>query len=376
MFIYIHLPFCLSHCIYCDFYVELKGTPDRRRAYIDALKTEIIHYLGQQDPMPIQTVYLGGGTPGLFCAGEINDILTTLRSITPFSPEAEITLEANPEGTASPLQDYRDIGINRLSIGVQSLQPNELKRLSRVHSRDQVYRFMETVVAAGYTNVSIDLMYGIPEQTMASWADTLQQVGTLPIQHISMYGLKVEPETGLAKVLQSGRMALPTDETTVEMYEFALPVLAQYGFDLYEISNLCRPGFASRHNLAYWDNQAFWGFGVSAHGYIQECRYENPRDLKAYLENPLQRAHLHPCSREEQLENAFIFGLRKRSGVSIAVLEARYGFDFNTTYAKRLSRYFETGLLIRDRDTLRLSPEAIPVSNTILADFLEPVLPD
>lgn len=372
MFIYIHLPFCLSHCIYCDFYVELKGTTERRRAYLEALKQEI--RLGL-DPVtahsPIKTIYLGGGTPALFTAAEIEEILRCLSHYAPISPDAEITLEANPEGMASSPQEYRELGINRLSIGVQSLQPHELKRLSRVHRRDQIFRFMEAVKTAGFQNISIDLMYGIPEQTGESWQNTLEQVLTLGVTHISMYGLKVEAGTALDKLLAQGRMSLPPDEETVEMYFRAVDFLECNGFSLYEISNLAKPGCASRHNLNYWDNGEFWGFGVSAHGYVDGVRYENPRSLEAYLDEPGKRAGVHVCSEAEQLENALIFGLRKREGVSIPHLERQFRFDFNQRYGKAIQRFVDAGYLIRSASgMLTLDRKAIPVSNEILTAFI------
>lgn len=370
MFVYVHLPYCLSHCIYCDFYVELKATDDRRRAYLNALKQEITHYLSQKENPPLETLYLGGGTPGLFTADEVTELLDHLRQFTAFLSQAEITLEANPEGMASPPEAYLQSGVNRLSVGIQSMQPNELKRLSRVHSQEQAARFLVKAQQAGFSNLSIDLMYGIPEQTLDSWQDTLRQVMDLGVQHVSMYGLKVEPETGLARLIDTGRMSVPCDEDTVEMYFTGVESLQAHGYRQYEISNLAKAGHESRHNLCYWDNHEFWGFGVSAHGYIQGQRYENPRDLKAYLAQPWQRAEIHDCTREEQLENAFIFGLRKRDGVVIAQLEQEYGFRFQEKYAPALGRYMEAGFLTLEDGVLQLSPEAIPVSNEILAAFI------
>lgn len=370
MFIYIHLPFCLSHCIYCDFYVALNATEDRRRAYVDALKHEICLYLSQQENPSIETLYFGGGTPALFSAAEVEEILACLNTFASFVPNPEITLEANPEGMRSAPEEYRSLGINRLSIGVQSLQPNELKRLSRVHSRDQVFRFVEKVRQEGFENISIDLMYGIPEQTPESWEKTLEETARLEVAHISMYGLKVEEGTNLAKLIAQGRMTTPEDETTVDMYLQGVNHLESQGYQLYEMSNLAKPGRASRHNLCYWENREFWGFGVSAHGYIDGQRYENPRDLEAYLRKPGQRTAVHSCTDQEQLENALIFGLRLRKGISIPELEARYKFNFTERYGNALHRYFEADYLSLENGILKLSPKGIPVSNEILASFI------
>lgn len=371
MFIYIHLPFCLSHCIYCDFYVELKGTPDRRAAYLAALKQEITEAFSARDDLaPIQTIYLGGGTPGLFTAEEIGGILTQLGQYAPGIEQAEITLEANPDGLASSFSAYRAVGVNRLSMGVQSFQPHELKRLSRVHSKEDAIAAVSAAKAAGFDNISIDLMYGIPEQTQSSWADTLAQVVALDLPHVSLYGLKVEANTRLERLISQGRMATPPDEETVAMYLMACAQLERVGIHRYEISNFARPGFESKHNLAYWDNQEFWGFGVSAHGYIDGVRYENPRDLEAYLAHPSQRAEAHTVSEHEALENAFIFGLRKRQGVFVPNLEQQYGFDFSHTYLPDLARFIEWGLLTYDAGWLTLTLEGVPVSNDILVTFL------
>ena len=374
MHLYIHLPFCLSHCIYCDFYVELKATEARRRAYLNALITEINAYLGTQPPealQPIRTLYFGGGTPALFPAAEIQEILSAITRYAPFAADAEITLEANPEGMADDPACYRAIGMNRLSIGVQSFQPNELKRLSRVHSAEQARRFYAQVRAAGFDNVSLDLMYGIPEQTADSWQATLAEILALAPEHLSMYGLKVEPGTGMSTLVESGRMQLPVDDATVDMYFQALACLTPAGYQLYEISNLAKPGYESRHNLSYWENVPFWAFGASAHGYIDSIRYENPRDWDTYLADPTLRAESHFCSETEKLENAFIFGLRKREGLSIPALEATYGFNFQERYGRRLQRFFDLEMLSLDNHRLTLTEAAIPVSNEILAVFLE-----
>lgn len=371
MFIYIHLPFCLSRCIYCDFYVEIKAGTGRRRTYLSALMDEIRLCLEKQAHSPIETVYLGGGTPALFTASEIEEILSCLQLFAPLSSKTEITLEANPDRTASPLEAYRELGINRLSIGVQSFQSHELKRLSRIHSGEQACRFVDKAHEAGFENISVDLMYGIPEQTMVSWLNTLNRTADLGIEHVSMYGLKLEEGTILARLAAENRISLPEEDDTVDAYFQGVSFLESRGFRHYEMSNLAKPGVESRHNLNYWNNDSFWGFGVSAHGYVQGCRYENPRSLGQYLASPGRRTRLHQCSPQEQLENAFILGLRKREGVFIPALEEQYGFRFIQRYGKALERYFENGYLSLENGVLRLQLKAIPVSNEILALFID-----
>ncbi|MBY0405505.1 MAG: radical SAM family heme chaperone HemW [Cyanobacteria bacterium] len=287
MYVYCHIPFCVSHCIYCDFYVVLEkyGGKD---AYVDALIQEINGQLGNaRNPIaPIETLYFGGGTPSLVSAEGYQRIFQALRQHTTFSESAEITLEANPKGfhptndkssyMASPLEDYLACGFNRVSVGIQSFNSEELKRLSRIHSSQQAVDYVKALQSAGFQNISIDLMYGIPAQTLETWKQTLHQAVDLGIQHISMYGLKVEEGTPLEKLAQYPRYQTPNDERTVEMYVYAVDFLEEAGFLPYEISNLAKPGFASRHNLNYWNNGYFYGFGVSAHGYVADYRLKIP----------------------------------------------------------------------------------------------------
>ena len=370
--IYIHLPYCKSKCIYCDFVVATKITPQKRESYIEALLTEISYYFSHAKFIePVQTIYFGGGTPALFSADEIGQILKTIRQFCVISCLAEITLEANPDSIESTFSAYRSIGINRLSIGVQSLQANELKRLSRIHSPEKAIAFVQEAEKNGFHNISIDLMYGIPEQTQTSWEDTLNIVSKLPIQHISMYGLKVEEQTKLAQVLKQGRMVLPPDDDTVDWYEQAIQLLDIHGFFQYELSNFSKTGKVSRHNINYWQNNPFWGFGVGAHGYINGTRYENTADLKTYLAIPTEHVIEHYCSQQEQLENMLIFGLRQTQGVSLVALEQSYGVGVSLKITKHLQQYLSMGLLKLENEQLALTPAAYSVSNEIFQACLD-----
>jgi oxygen-independent coproporphyrinogen-3 oxidase len=380
MYIYLHVPFCLSRCIYCDFYVVLErfGGQD---AYVEAVCREIRQRFQGLDlrrwPKGIQTLYIGGGTPSLLPASAYATIFQTLNQYLPLAPDAEMTLEANPGANRSEMADdpaaYRALGFNRISVGVQSFQDAELKKLSRIHSAADAEAFIRLLQATGWENISLDLMYGLPLQTMESWQATLDKTIALNIQHVSMYGLKIEEGTPLETLssLPGGRggYTVPTDDVNVAMYFEGLHRLESAGFRRYEFSNLARPGFESRHNLNYWNNQEFMAFGVSAHGYWDGIRYESVRDLAAYLENPMAGT-THPCTEAERLENALIFGLRKAEGVNIADVESDFGISFGQRYGHILEKYRGDFLEIQG-DYLRFLESAIPVSNAILAEFLE-----
>ncbi len=379
MYIYLHVPFCVSHCIYCDFYVVLEKYGGKA-AYVDAVCREIALRFADIDltrfPQGIQTLYVGGGTPSLLSSGAYARIFETLNQYLPFSPTAEITLEANPGATRSEMADdpaaYRAVGFNRVSVGVQSFDDTELKKLSRLHSAAEAIGFIHRLQATGWDNISLDLMYGIPCQTRDSWRATLHQTVTLGVQHVSMYGLKVEENTPLETLTLNaaarGAYPLPEEDDVVAMYHEGLDVLQQAGFVRYEFSNLAQPGRESRHNLNYWDNGEYLALGVAAHGYWQQVRYEGVRDMKTYLQNPLA-GEQQPCPPQERLENAIIFGLRKAQGIHIPSLESEFGLDFRQRYVAVLQR-FGGDYLHWAGEYLQLTEAAIPLSNTILAEFM------
>jgi oxygen-independent coproporphyrinogen-3 oxidase len=381
MYIYLHVPFCQSRCIYCDFFVVL-DKEGGQAAYVDALCREIALRFDTLDlkrwPEGIRSFYVGGGTPSLLPAADYARIFKTLNAYLAFHPKAEITLEANPGADRSEIADapeaYRAVGFNRISVGVQSFNDAELKKLSRIHSAAEAEAFVRQLQKTGWNNISIDLMYGLPLQTMASWEETLDRAIALEVQHISMYGLKVEEGTALKTLTTlspaAKGYALPNDDVNVGMYFEGLRRLQQAGFERYEFSNLAKPGYASQHNLNYWSNGEFMALGASAHGYLNGVRYETVPDMSAYLENPLA-GKTHVCSSQEQLENAIIFGLRKAEGIHIPALEREHGIDFGKRYWRIMEKYRGDFLEILENNRLVLTERAIPLSNTILAEFLD-----
>jgi oxygen-independent coproporphyrinogen III oxidase len=327
----------------------------------------------------IETLYVGGGTPSLLSAEQYHKIFNTFKQYFPFASTAEITLEANPgkkvAEMASSHQNYLDLGFNRLSIGLQSLDNQELKTLSRVHSAEEAIQFVHHASQQGWPDISVDLMYALPGQTVQSWHQTLDKLATLPVQHVSMYGLKVEEGTPL-DLLSSLRHAqtrynMPDDDLNVMLYEQGMSRLIQMGYLPYEFSNFAQPGHASRHNLNYWNNQPFLAFGPSAHGFFNGERYTNTANLATYCKNPLSGTR-NPCSAKEQLENALIFGLRKTEGLHIPTLEQYYGINFWIRYGQKIAPFLETHLHWHPQSgQLRFRPEGIAQSNFVLVHFLE-----
>ncbi len=379
MFIYLHVPFCVSRCVYCDFYVVLEKYGGQE-AYVEAVCHEIhlrFETIRVQDfPQGIQTLYVGGGTPSLLPAKAYQRIFETLNQYLPFAPDAEMTLEANPGARHSEMVDasqfYLEVGFNRVSVGVQSFNDRELKKLSRLHGADEAAAFIDHLRQTGWRNISLDLMYGIPVQSMDSWRQTLRRAIDLKVQHVSMYGLKVEENTPLETLtsLQAARGSypLPEEEDTVAMYFEGLQVLSEAGFHRYEFSNLAQPGRESRHNLNYWNNGDYLALGVAAHGYWQGTRYEGVRDLQSYLRNPLA-GEKYSCPPAHRLENAIIFGLRKAEGIDLAALEREFDIDFRQQYAAILRKY-GADYFDFSGERLKLKLSAIPVSNAVLSEFL------
>ena len=375
---YIHIPFCASKCVYCDFYVEL-AKYGRQTAYVEALKQEITaRYQQNTNPLdklpPLKSLYIGGGTPSLLEASVYQQVFETIEQYQAFSKTAELTLEVNPNRLASSLADYRAVGFDRVSIGIQSFNPLELKKLSRQHTADEAIVTVHQAKEGGFTHISIDLMYGIPTQTMASWEATLEQAIVLPIQHISLYGLQLEAGTPLETLVHKAKAhyPLPTDEVCLAMYQLAIDCLTQAGFHQYEVSNFARKGHQSQHNLAYWQGKPFWGFGAGATGFVGGVRYENSTNLEGYIANPLEMQTETVVSALEQLENAFIFGLRLTEGIDVNALERQTAPALWGKVVPVIEKAVRQGQLHRLADTgfLAITPEWFPKMNGVLADFV------
>lgn len=281
--IYIHIPFCASKCSYCDFY-SLAGCEDLMPEYQDALLQHLAESAPGIQNYEVDTIYFGGGTPSFYGADRICELLDALKRNGNVRTDAEITVECNPDSvTADSLRLLREEGVTRISLGVQASDDSLLKMIGRRHTWAQAVRAVSAARAAGFENISIDLMYGLPTQTKHDWAETLAKAVELHVEHISVYGLKLEEGTPMYRDY-SGNAALPTDDEQADMYSYAAQMLARYGYKQYEISNFCAPGYASRHNLKYWRLDDYMGFGPGAHSCIGSTRYSYIKSLKGYIE--------------------------------------------------------------------------------------------
>lgn len=370
--VYVHIPFCHSRCLYCDFYLELTKY-GQLEAFQRALLQEVTSRWGllKGNLPPVHSVYVGGGTPSVLPASFYAELLNTFKQFTELLPDAELTFEANPEDWASPPVAYREAGFNRVSLGVQSLDPTVLKRLSRRHTPELAVEAVEACQLAGFERISLDLMMGLPGQTLTSWQETLSTACNLPIQHISAYGLQLEEGTPLHTLVrrQVKNYQLPSEDTAADLYSWTQGFLAQQGFAQYEISNWAKPGQQSRHNLTYWQNLPYWAFGPAAHGYVHPVRYANQASLSGYLENPL-KAEFEPVSLTERLENAVIFGLRTSEGLNLEDFKRRYGVALLEMFKTPINKLLAEGYLQLSESTLTLKPEFYSVSNPILQQFL------
>ena len=353
---YIHIPFCKSKCKYCSF-VSF-NRPELITGYIFALLKDISdNYKGEE----LKTLYFGGGTPSLIPIELLKKVISKFKLI----ENAEVTLELNPDdATQEYLDGLKQIGINRLSIGSQTFDDEILKLIGRRHNSAQIVETISMAKNAGFDNISVDLIYGLPTQTLEKLSFDLEKFLELGIQHISTYGLKVEADSFWGKNPPN----VPDDDIQADMYELINQKLEQNGFFRYEVSNFAQKGFESRHNLNYWDNNEYYGFGVAAHGYLDGARYSNFTTLEEYLEKPSTHEIGHILSEEEKLEEEIFLGFRKTEGIDCERIKEKFNIDFETKYADILSQYSD--FIERTEKGFALNLKGVLVSNVILAEFV------
>lgn len=367
--LYVHIPFCVRKCQYCDF---LSGPSDEetKDRYIEALLKEIRAAEHTED-YEIVSVFIGGGTPSALKAEAIASIMRTLQEQFFFCEDAEVTIEANP-GTVDleKLTIYRNVGINRLSLGLQSTDAEELKLLGRIHSYEEFLKSYEWAREAGFSNINIDLMFAIPGQTGEAWRQHLYQVAELNPEHISAYSLIIEEGTPFAEQ----NLDLPDEDTEYQMYEDTAEILKRYGYRQYEISNYAKQGYMCRHNAGYWQRREYLGFGLGASSLYGGMRFSNTHQMQEYLKesrNPDQiRKDVTVLSRNEQIEEFMFLGLRMTEGISEKKFEENFDVRLMDIYGDILQKYEETGFMEHIETKWRLTRKGIHVSNHILADFL------
>lgn len=367
--LYVHIPFCVRKCQYCDF---LSGPSDEetKDRYIEALLKEIRAAEHTED-YEIVSVFIGGGTPSALKAEAIASIMRTLQEQFFFCEDAEVTIEANP-GTVDleKLTIYRNVGINRLSLGLQSTDAEELKLLGRIHSYEEFLKSYEWAREAGFSNINIDLMFAIPGQTGEAWRQHLYQVAELNPEHISAYSLIIEEGTPFAEQ----NLDLPDEDTEYQMYEDTAEILERYGYRQYEISNYAKQGYMCRHNAGYWQRREYLGFGLGASSLYGGMRFSNTHQMQEYLKesrNPDQiRKDVTVLSRNERIEEFMFLGLRMTEGISEKKFEENFDVRLMDVYGDILQKYEETGFMEHIETKWRLTRKGIHVSNHILADFL------
>lgn len=367
--LYVHIPFCVRKCQYCDF---LSGPSDEetKDRYIEALLKEIRAAEHTED-YEIVSVFIGGGTPSALKAEAIASIMRTLQEQFFFCEDAEVTIEANP-GTVDlkKLTIYRNVGINRLSLGLQSTDAEELKLLGRIHSYEEFLKSYEWAREVGFSNINIDLMFAIPGQTGEAWRQHLYQVAELNPEHISAYSLIIEEGTPFAEQ----NLDLPDEDTEYQMYEDTAEILERYGYRQYEISNYAKQGYMCRHNAGYWQRREYLGFGLGASSLYGGMRFSNTHQMQEYLKesrNPDQiRQDVTVLSRNERIEEFMFLGLRMTEGISEKKFEENFDVRLMDVYGDILQKYEETGFVEHIETKWRLTRKGIHVSNHILADFL------
>jgi len=377
--LYLHFPFCLKKCLYCDF-DSAASSPAERDGYPELLLREM--ELRQRElPEPVQaaTLYFGGGTPSLMDPRQVGSLIQAAADRFGLEAGSEVTLEANP-GTLTPgrLAGYRAAGVNRISLGVQSFEDRLLTRLGRVHSKAEALAAFDAARGAGFANISIDLMHSLPGQSPRQWREALAQGIALAPEHISAYALSVEEGTPFARLDAEGNLPLPDDEEAAQMFEATAELLVGAGYGQYEISNFARPGCASRHNGAYWSRDSYLGFGAGAHSFWNGDglgeRWRNCESPGAYREailgGNIPRGERELLTLDQALSESFFLGLRALAGIDLARLESLYGAAALAPRLAEVARLAASGALLREGDRVRLAPDAVILANGVFSRFL------
>jgi oxygen-independent coproporphyrinogen-3 oxidase len=367
--LYIHVPFCKRKCAYCDF-PSFAGKESLMLDYTKALCKEIETRVDKN----IDTIFIGGGTPTYLSLEALKLLQNSLDKLQK-SEDLEFTAECNPESLSrEKLQLFKEMGVNRLSIGLQAWQDNLLRALDRVHNLDQFLTAFNTARELGFNNINVDLMFGLPSQTVEQWKETLQRVTELGVEHISCYSLIIEEGTPFYNMHTKGKLLLPEEEREREMYEYAVNFLRNKGYNQYEISNFSKPNLSCRHNMIYWNLEDYYGCGSGASSYLNSIRYRNTDSIEKYIyvmekkENAFIEEHKN--SREDNMEEFMFMGLRKLEGICEREFFERFNVDIDSIYEDVIKKFTNNELLIRKGGRLYLSEEGIQLSNQVMCEFI------
>lgn len=363
--LYIHIPFCIKKCKYCDFN-SFSACEKEKAAYLDALIPEMKKYCGEN----VDSIFVGGGTPTSLSSESLAFLLENIKENFCFDKNCEFTVEANP-GTISEekLEILKKYGVNRISIGVQSFEDNELKKLGRVHTAEEA---SEAIIIAKkyFENISIDLMCSIPNQTAESFKRTLNKAFLLNPDHISCYSLILEEGTPLWNEYQKGELILPDEDTEREIYDLACGEMQKHGYLQYEISNFAKPGYESHHNKKYWQCEEYIGVGLSAHSYLNGVRFSNTDSFSSYVKGDIASGEREVLSKEDKMSEYMFLGLRMTEGVSKSAFKEKFGEDMENVFQKPLSKFIKMGMIEENGDKIRIKRSGICVSNQIMCEFI------
>jgi oxygen-independent coproporphyrinogen-3 oxidase len=367
--LYIHIPFCRKKCLYCDF-PSYSGKEEFMWNYSKALAGDI-DFIGKRS---IKSIFIGGGTPTYLSLESWNNIYKALKKLK-LEDNLEFTVEGNPGTfTEEKLRFLKNIGVNRLSIGLQAWQNSLLGKIGRIHTLDDFLKGYEMARKLGFSNINVDLMFGLPGQTLKDWRESLENVVGMAPEHISCYSLIVEKGTPFYNMYKNHELKLPWEEEERQMYYFTLEFLYKSGYNQYEISNFAKMGNECRHNLVYWNLKSYIGCGSSAHSYVDGYRYRNTSDIEEYIlegiEGKFIRLDKHKNSIYDDMEEFMFMGLRKINGISIRDFKNRFNRDIYSVYGGIIDKYVEKGILIVDGDRMYLNKRGIEVSNSVMCEFI------
>ena len=366
---YVHIPFCTQICYYCDFSkVFIKNQP------VDSYLEHLIEEYHSYDIQKLRTLYIGGGTPTALSARQLAFLLEKLTDKLDLSYLEELTIEANPgDLDQEKIAVLKASPVNRVSLGVQTFNDRMLKQIGRSHSEKDIYENIANLKKAGFDNISIDLIYALPNQTMEDVKTNVSKAIALDIPHMSLYSLILENHTVFMNRMRRGKLPLPKEDLEAEMFDYIIAELGTAGFEHYEISNFSKPGFESRHNLMYWDNAEYYGIGAGASGYVDGVRYKNHGPIRHYLqavEAGNARVQEEMLTLKEKMEEEMFLGLRKKSGVSKKRFEEKFGLSFEDQYGAVVSELTEQGLLVPDRDIVRMTKQGLFLGDTVAEKFI------